>query len=116
MLAIRLYGLTHKELVLSAFLVGMHRLEEFKVDWRKYDGIISERDYESIKKLSIILKIAENLDRSEDGFIESVKCLVNDDSIQLMLKSSHDTNIQAFAVSKNRKAFAKMFDRKLEVM
>ncbi len=116
MLAIRLYGLTHKELVLSAFLVGMHRLEEFKVDWRKYDGIISERDYESIKKLSIILKIAENLDRSEDGFIESVKCLVNDDSIQIMLKSRHDTNLQAFAVSKNRKAFAKMFDRKLEVM
>ena len=116
MLAIRLYGLTHKELVLCAFLVGMHRLEEFKEDWHKYEGIISEKDYESIKKLSIILKIAENLDRSEDGFVESVKCLVNDDSIQIMLKSRHDTNLQAFAVSKNRKAFAKMFDRKLEVM
>lgn len=109
----RLYGLCHRELVMCAFIVGMHRITELKQDWKEYKAIIDKDDYEMVKKLALFVRLAEKLDRNEYGSVDDIECCITDDSIQMMLKTNYDSDLEIAVAMKNEKAFEKVFDRKL---
>lgn len=110
----RINGLTNKELVMTAYIVGMHRnREEIKEDWKHYKLIISKQDYETIKKLSIILKIAENLDRYGFGHVDALSCNIKGDTLEIKLKTNHSAILEITDAMKNEKNFEKLFSKKL---
>lgn len=77
-----LYGVPHKEIVLASFVAQGHRKAEFsRDDILKYKDMITAEDYEAIKKLSVILRIAESFDRSQSGVVKGVNCDVLGDSV-----------------------------------
>lgn len=98
---------------MCAFTVGMHRISDFKENWKEYDGMIDKNDYEIIKKLSLFVRIAEKLDRSECGSVGDVVCYDIGDSIHIMLKTSNSPELEIAASMKNEKNFEKLFDKKL---
>lgn len=112
----RLNGLRNRELVMCAFIVAMHREEEFKEDWKSYNMLIDKNDYETIKKLSLFVRIAEKLDRSEYGSVEDVVCYLTPDALQIMLKTSNAPELEIAAAMKNGKAFEKIFHKKLYIV
>jgi len=77
-----LYGVPHKDIVLASFVAVGHRNMEFnKDDLMKYKDMISGEDFEAIKKLSVILRIAESFDRSQSGVVTNITCDVLGDSV-----------------------------------
>ncbi|MFZ5966692.1 MAG: exopolyphosphatase [Bacillota bacterium] len=112
----RISGLRNRELVMSAFIVGMHRTEDFKEDWKAYNMLIDKSDYEIIKKLSLFVKIAEKLDRNEYGSVEDVMCYTTADSVQIMLRTDNTPELEITAAMKNEKNFEKVFGKKLYIV
>ncbi|MEW9123879.1 MAG: exopolyphosphatase [Thermotaleaceae bacterium] len=112
----RLNGLRNRELVMCAFIVAMHRNEEFKVDWKNYNMLIDKNDYEIIKRLSVFLRIAEKLDRNESSSVEDISCYILPNSVQLMLKTSNTPELEIAAAMKSDKLFEKLFNKKLYIV
>jgi len=49
-----IYGATHREIVLAAFVAGCHNREDINVlDWMRYKDIVLEEDLDAVKKLGI---------------------------------------------------------------
>ncbi|SHI97863.1 exopolyphosphatase / guanosine-5'-triphosphate,3'-diphosphate pyrophosphatase [Geosporobacter subterraneus DSM 17957] len=112
----RLNGLRNRELVMCAFIVAMHRNEEFKVDWKNYNMLIDKNDYEIIKRLSVFVRIAEKLDRNESGSVEDISCYITPDSVQMMLKTSNTPELEIAAAMKSDRVFEKLFNKKLYIV
>ncbi|MBB6218944.1 exopolyphosphatase/guanosine-5'-triphosphate,3'-diphosphate pyrophosphatase [Anaerosolibacter carboniphilus] len=112
----RLNGLRNRELVMCAFIVAMHRNEEFKGDWKDYNMLIDKNDYDTVKKLSWFARIAEKLDRSESGSVGDVGCYLTQDSLQIMLKTNSTAELEIAAAMKSEKFFEKMFRKKLYIV
>ena len=109
-------GLTHRELVMCAFIVGMHRITDLKQSWREYNEIIDKKDYEMIKKLALFVRIAEKLDRNEYGIVESITCHVTDKCIEIKVEATNTAELEIIAAMQNNKAFEKLFNRKLYIV
>ncbi len=110
-----LNGLSNRERVLTAFLVGHHRESSFREDWRKYRAVMNAKDYEDIRRLALFLKVAEKLDRSEAGLVESVAVLSDKKAVTLRLKSSADLSLEVAAVVQYRGEFQRMLKKELSV-
>ena len=78
-----LYGVPHKDLVIAAFVAAGHRKssEISKEELQKYAQMLTAEDVEAIKKLSVILRIAESFDRSQSGVVTGINCDVLGDSV-----------------------------------
>jgi exopolyphosphatase/guanosine-5'-triphosphate,3'-diphosphate pyrophosphatase len=108
-------GINNRELVCCAFIIGMHRSESLKKDWNEYKLYMTKGDYEAVKKLSLFLRIAEELDRNEYGSVEGISCSLEGDRVGIKLVSGNG-NEQASAFSlKCEKDFRKAFGKNLEV-
>lgn len=112
----RLNGLSNRELVMCAFIIGMHRHEDFKEDWKHYRMLIDKYDFERVNKLSLMLRIAENLDRYGFGNVKNIACYITKDSLQIMLQTNNSPDLEINSVLKNEKKFAKMFAKKLVIV
>ena len=112
----RLHGLSNQERVMVAFLVGSHRENNLKKDWHKFDMLINKEDIEKVEKMSIFLKIAEKLDRSEYGSIEGLNCYITEEDVQVMLKSTTTSELEISSAMKFDKDFKKIYDRKLYIV
>jgi len=112
----KINGLTSKEKLLCAFLVGFHRDADFKEDWKKYNMIIKKEDYNDIKKLSIFLKIAEKLDRSEYTIVENVECDITKKAVAIKVITESNPNLEIEAALKYKKDFLKAFKKELIII
>lgn len=111
----RLYGLSNRELIICAFLVGRHRDVAFKENIKKYSMLINKDDYDRIKKLSTFLKMAEKLDRSESGSIDDIRCEIDSKKVNVILKAKNNPELEIAAVKKYENDFKKQFGRKLYI-
>lgn len=77
-----LYGVPHKDIVLASFVAVGHRNMDFpKEELMKYKDMITSEDIEALRKLSVILRIAESFDRSQSKVVTGVNCDVLGDSV-----------------------------------
>lgn len=77
-----IYGVPHKEIIMAAFVAAGHRKTEFaKDEILRYKEILTQDDVLMIKKLSVILRIAESFDRAQSGVVTNVNCDVLGDSV-----------------------------------
>lgn len=113
----RINGLTHRELVIAAFVAGLHRNKEIpKDEIAKYIEILEPEDTDIIMKLGVILRIAESLDRSMCDNVDKIKCDILGDSVIMKLepnpeKEECDYSLEIkdalSAVSEFKKAYKK---------
>jgi exopolyphosphatase / guanosine-5'-triphosphate,3'-diphosphate pyrophosphatase len=108
-------GISNKELVMCAFIIGMHRSESLKKDWNDYKLYMSKSDYEAVKKLSLFVRAAEELDRNEYGSVEAMHCSLEEDKVKINLVSKKATEPGNTFSLKCEKDFKKIFGRNLEI-
>lgn len=111
----RINGLRNRELVMCAFIVGMHRNMEFKTDWKAYDMLIDGKDYKTICQLALFLRIAEMLDRNESGSIADIQCNITYKQVQMWLKAQGPVELEVSAAMKSELDFQKLFHRNLSI-
>ncbi|MBP1743207.1 MAG: exopolyphosphatase [Firmicutes bacterium] len=109
-------GINNRELVICAFIIGMHRSESLKKDWNEYKLYMDKSDYEAVKKLSLFVRIAEELDRNEYGSVEAMHCSEKEDRVKINLVSGKASEPGSVISLKCGKDFRKVFGRNLEVL
>ena len=112
-----IYGATHREIVLAAFVAGCHNGEDVNLqEWQKYKGIVTEEDLDAVKKLGVLLRIAESLDRSHYGMVTGLNCDVLGDSVIMKTIVSGDAALEIRSAERANPEFKKAFKKNLEIL
>lgn len=109
----RINGLTYRELIICAFIIGMHRDEDFKREWTDYRPVIDSDDYEAIQKLSIFVRISEELCKTQDGNIKELKCVKTKNNVKIIPIKDGSADLYLPSALQSEKTFKKLFDRNL---
>lgn len=111
------YGATHREMVLAAFVCACQDSNDFSlVDWVRYKDIVTEEDLGAIKKLAIIVRIAEALDRTHRGAVVDVSCDVLGDSVIMKTIVTTDASLEVREAMKAGGDFKRAYNKNLEVL
>ncbi len=112
-----LYGISQKDLVVAAFVAGGHKKSDFnELDMSKYRVLLSQEDVEAIKKLSVILRIAESFDRSQSGLITGINCDVLGDSVIMKTETEGDCSLEIKEALTASSEFKRAYGKNLEIL
>lgn len=114
-----LYGVPHKDIIVASFVASGHRKVEFaKEDLIKYKDILTLEDVEAIKKLSVILRIAESFDRSMSGVVTGISCDVLGDSVIVKTETEdgRDCSLEVKDAMSAASDFKNVFGKNLEIL
>lgn len=112
-----LYGVPHKDIVIASFVAAGHRKSEFaKEDIIRYKDMLTAEDVEYIKKLSVILRIAESFDRSMSGVIAGVNCDVLGDSVIVKTEAEGDCSLEVKDAMSAASEFKAAYGKNLEIL
>lgn len=112
-----LYGISQKDLVVAAFVAGGHKKSDFnELDMNKYRVLLSQEDIEAIKKLSVILRIAESFDRSQSGLITGINCDVLGDSVIMKTETEGDCSLEIKEALTASSEFKRAYGKNIEIL
>jgi|AGTN01.1.fsa_nt_gi Exopolyphosphatase len=112
-----LYGIPQKDLILSALVAGCHAKDGLEnLDYQKYTSLLTEEDLDAVKKLGVIVRIAEAFDRSCGGLITDLSCDVLGDSVILKTKTLGDVTLEIKDAMSALPEFRKAFKKNLEIL
>ncbi len=113
----RIYGATHREIVLAAFVAGCHNKEDVPLsEWVKYKDVVLEEDLDAVKKLGVLLRIAESLDRTHCGVVSGINCDVLGDSVIMKTIVTGDAALEVRDAENAGAEFKKAFKKNLEIL
>ena len=112
-----IFGVTHRELVLAAFVASLHQGGEISLtEWVKYKDMFEEEDLEVVNKLGVILRLAEAFDYTKNSVIVDITCDILGDSVILKTISTEDNTFEIEKALNCSKEFEKYFHKKLEIL
>ena len=112
-----LYGVTHREVVLAAFTACCHKKEDINAyNWNLYRDILQEDDIEIVKRLGVMLRIAESLDRSMAGVVKGINCDILGDSVIMKTEVEGDASLEIRDALAASSEFKKSFRKNLEIL
>ncbi len=112
-----LYGVTHREIVLAAFTACCHKKEDINLyEWNRYRDILHEDDIEIVKRLGVMLRIAESLDRSMAGVVKGINCDILGDSVIMKTEIEGDASLEIRDALTSGTEFKKAFRKNLEIL
>jgi exopolyphosphatase/guanosine-5'-triphosphate,3'-diphosphate pyrophosphatase len=112
-----IYGATHREIVLAAFVAGCHNREDVPmIEWQKYKGIVTDEDLDAVKKLGVLLRIAESLDRTHCGMVTGLNCDVLGDSVIMKTMVAGDAALEIRDAAAANPEFKRAFKKNLEIL
>jgi len=112
----KINGLTHKEQLMAAYIAALHRKNEFKINLRLYQNLITKEDLAIIDKLSILLRICERLDRCLNGNIKMVSCSIELNTVTIRVDATADPLLEIRAALECSSSFEKMYNKKLIII
>lgn len=110
-------GLTQRELLLAAFVASAHRKEGLNIgEWSRYKDILTEEDLPAVRKLGVILRIAESLDRSMSGAVKTLSCDILGDAVIMKTEVEGDCSLEIKDALTAAPEFQKAFRKNLEIL
>lgn len=112
-----LYGVSHRDLILAAFVAQGTRREEFSMtEWAKFKDLLREEDLIAVMRLGVILRIAESLDRTNMGLVKTLNCDVLGDSVIMKTEVEGDASLEIKDAMNAGTEFARAFRKNLEIL
>ncbi len=112
-----LYGVSHRDLVLAAFVVRSHNLDDLSLaEWNKYAGVVQEEDLVAVMRLAVIMRIADSLDRSMSGSVKGITCDVLGDSVIMKTEVEGDCSLEIKDALGAGADFARAYRKNLEIL
>jgi len=107
----RMRGFTPADIQLLAALARWHLRGDPKV------GVEFELvDEDRLRRLTAILRLADGLDRSRSGAVESVDARVGTSLVVLRLDPRHDVELELWGARRKRELFERVFERDVELV
>ncbi len=112
-----IYGATHREIVLAAFVAGCHRKEDIApAEWNRFKDIVTDEDLDVVRKLGVLLRVAECLDRSGQGVVKGINCDVLGDSVIMKTELAGDASLEIRQATLAGAEFRRAFRKNLEIL
>ncbi len=113
-----LYGISHKDLVMAAFVASMHRKGDLNtVEFMRYKDLLTEEDFDAILKLGVIVRIAESFDRSMSSVIKGIDCDVLGDSVIMKTDSQgQDCSLEIKDAMTAIQDFRRAYKKNLQIL
>jgi exopolyphosphatase/guanosine-5'-triphosphate,3'-diphosphate pyrophosphatase len=112
-----LYGVPHKDIVMASFVAAGHRQGDIPLEELiKYKDLLTAEDIAAIKKLSVILRIAESFDRSMSGVITGISCDVLGDSVIVKTETESDCSLEIKDAMTAGSDFKSAYGKNLEIL
>ncbi|MCR4875308.1 MAG: Ppx/GppA family phosphatase [Clostridia bacterium] len=112
-----LYGISHKDLVMSAFVASLHRRGEINmVELMKYKDMLTQEDVDAIMKIGVIVRIAESLDRSMSGCVSTILCDVLGDSVIMKVEGEGDYSLEIKDALTSVAEFKRAYKKNLQIL
>ncbi len=112
-----IYGVSHREIVLAAFTACCHKKEDINAyNWNQFRDILQEEDVEIVKRLGVMLRIAESLDRSNAGVVKGINCDILGDSVIMKTEVEGDASLEIRDALAASAEFKKSFRKNLEIL
>ncbi len=110
-------GISHRDLVLASFVAGNTSMEDINpFDWGKYRDLINDEDADSVRKMGIMLRIADALDRSLSFVVKGINCDILGDSVIMKTEVDGDASLEINSALKIGGDFRKIFKKNLEIL
>ena len=109
-------GLTHEEHLKVAFLVGNHREGSIKDRYKQYDPNLSKNNLMKLQKLSLLLQISEQIDRSETGNVSSISAMISGDNATIALKTNFPSELDIASAMRYSERFKKYYGKNLNII
>lgn len=108
-----LSGFTHRELAIVSTLVRYHRKGTPK--WGPLGSLVKTEDKSRLLALSVCLRLAEHLERSQAGRVEDVAVDIRKTTVRLTLVASERPFVELWEARKQAALFELAFGRKLKL-
>lgn len=110
-------GVSHRELLLAAFICLCQDLDNFSLaDWMKYKDIVIEEDLDAVRKLGVIVKLAVALNASKKPVITDIICDILGDSIIMKTVVEGDATFEIMEGMKVATDYRKVFKKSLQII
>ena len=112
-----LYGIPQKDLIMASMVAALHYRDGLEqLDCQKYLDILTEEEIAAVRKLGVIVRIAECFDRSCGGAIAGLSCDVLGDSVILKTKTQGDCTLEIKDALGALPEFKRAFRKNLEIL
>lgn len=112
-----LYGISQKEIVMAALVISIYKNDDFSMsEFNKYREFMTEQDVDVIRKLGIMLRIAESLDRSMSGCVSGIVCDVLGDSVIMKTEIVSDADLEIKEAKTAAQDFRRVFKKNLDIL
>lgn len=112
-----LYGVSHHDLVLAAFICATISKDGTATpDWMHYKTLLTDEDVEAAKKLAVMLRLAYAFETSRNSVISEINCDVLGDSVILKVETDGDASLEIKEAQTIAIEFKKMFKKNLEIL
>lgn len=110
-------GASHRDIVLAAFILLCTKLDDFNLsEWVRYKNLLTEEDIDAVKKLAVIVNLAESLDKFRKSRITDMTCDLLGDSIIIKTQTESPATLEIREGMKNISDFKKVFKKNLELL
>ena len=102
---------------MAALVISVYKNDDFSMsEFNKYREFIEEQDVDVIRKLGIILRIAESLDRSKSSCVTGIVCDVLGDSVIMKTEIVSDADLEIKEAKTAAQDFKRVFKKNLDIL
>jgi len=109
-----LRGFTQQEIEVMANVARYHRKERPKRSHYSYQHL-SEEHFRPVRKLGVLLRLAEAMDRTHYGVVDSISCRIEKDVVKIAMHADRDAELELWTTSKQAEHFEREFKRALQL-
>lgn len=110
----RINGLSHRELVLVALIAASHGKIDLKFKLQQHADVLFPQDGMLVRRLGVLLRMGENLDRTEAGVVRDVICTIKDKEVQIDCVADDNSDLEIRELYKKVTNFNKVFGIKFK--
>ena len=113
----QIYGASHRDLILGAFIAGTQFSEEFSLsEWVKYKDLVTDEDLQAVKFLAVLVRLASCFDVSGKGYVTDIVCDVLGDSVIMKTIREEDISFELKLANEVGVEFKHVFGKSLELL
>ncbi len=112
-----IYGATHREIVLAAFVAASQNIDDFSLnEWVRYKDLVNDEDIDAIKKLAVIIKMATMLNITNANSVKDIACDVLGDTVILKTEVERDASLEISQAMSCASDFKKVYGKNLQIL
>lgn len=112
-----IFGASHKEILLAAFVAGSQNLEDFSLnEWVKYKDVVTDEDLDAVKKIAVLIRMSSMLNITRSNAVKDLACDVLGDTVILKTACEKEATLEISQAMSVFGDFKKIYGKNLQIL